>query len=70
MNPDDALRMVNLGERQDHFPAQLSAASSSVSPSRARSPSAPPCCCATSRPVRSISQPGIVVLEALARVNT
>jgi len=24
MNPDDALRMVNLGERQEHFPAQLS----------------------------------------------
>ena len=24
MKPDDALRMVNLGEREDHFPAQLS----------------------------------------------
>ena len=24
MNPDEALRMVNLGEREDHFPAQLS----------------------------------------------
>ena len=24
MNPDDALRLVNLGEREDHFPAQLS----------------------------------------------
>ena len=24
MNPHDALRMVNLGERHDHFPAQLS----------------------------------------------
>ncbi|HXR43436.1 MAG TPA: ATP-binding cassette domain-containing protein, partial [Pseudolysinimonas sp.] len=24
MNPGDALRMVQLGERQDHFPAQLS----------------------------------------------
>ena len=24
MNPSDALRLVNLGEREDHFPAQLS----------------------------------------------
>src|SRR6476619_289370 len=24
MNPGEALRMVNLGEREDHFPAQLS----------------------------------------------
>ena len=33
------------------------AASSSASPSPARSPSAPTCCCATSRPARSTSRP-------------
>jgi ABC-type lipoprotein export system ATPase subunit len=33
------------------------AASSSASPSRARSPSAPPCSCATSRPARSTTRP-------------
>ena len=33
------------------------AASSSASPSRARSPSGPTCCCATSRPARSTSRP-------------
>ena len=51
------------------FPPSSPAASSSAWRSPAPSPSGRPCCSATSRPARSTSRPGIVVLEALARVN-
>ena len=45
----EALELVGLGERLDHFPRSSRAASSSGWPSRAPSPSVPTCCCATSR---------------------
>ena len=45
------------------------AASSSASRSRARSSSGPTCCCATSRPARSTTSTGKLVLEVIARIN-
>ena len=57
MKPDDALRLVDLGDRMDHFPRSFPAASSSASPSRAPLPSVRLCCYATNRPARSIPRP-------------
>ena len=58
--------LVGLAERLRPLSRRSSpAASSSASPSRAPSPSGPTCCCATSRPARSTSRPGILVLEVL-----
>ncbi len=54
LDPREALELVHLGERIDHFPAQLSGGSSSGWPLRGPSPSNPTSCCATNRPERSM----------------
>src|SRR6185295_13810043 len=70
MNPDDALRMVNLGERQEHFPAQLSGGEQqrvAIARAIAKRPSVLLC----DEPTGALDiSTGIVVLEALQRVNT
>jgi putative ABC transport system ATP-binding protein len=69
MKPDDALRMVNLGEREDHFPAQLSGGEQqrvAIARAIAKRPSVLLC----DEPTGALDiSTGIVVLEALARVN-
>ena len=69
MNPHDALRMVNLGEREDHFPAQLSGGEQqrvAIARAIAKRPSVLLC----DEPTGALDiSTGIVVLEALARVN-
>jgi putative ABC transport system ATP-binding protein len=49
----EALERVGMAHRLKHYPAQLSAASSSASPSRARSSASPRSCWRTSRPETS-----------------
>ena len=70
MNPNDALRLVNLGERQDHFPAQLSGGEQqrvAIARAIAKQPSVLLC----DEPTGALDiSTGVVVLEALARVNT
>jgi putative ABC transport system ATP-binding protein len=70
MNPDDALRMVNLGERENHFPAQLSGGEQqrvAIARAIAKRPSVLLC----DEPTGALDiSTGIVVLEALARVNS
>jgi hypothetical protein len=58
MRPDEALALVGLDRRMNHFQAELSGASSSASPSRAPLPSGLKCCPATSQPVPLIPRPG------------
>jgi putative ABC transport system ATP-binding protein len=57
MAPEEALRLVNLDARRDHFPAQLSGGEQQRSPSPERSPSGRRSCCVTSRRARSTSPP-------------
>ena len=52
MKPDEALALVGLETRMDHFPPSFPAASSSGSPSRELSRSGRKSCSATSRPAR------------------
>ena len=70
MHPDDALRLVNLGERQNHFPAQLSGGEQqrvAIARAIAKRPSVLLC----DEPTGALDiSTGIVVLEALARVNS
>jgi putative ABC transport system ATP-binding protein len=70
MDPGEALRMVNLGDRQDHFPAQLSGGEQqrvAIARAIAKRPSVLLC----DEPTGALDiSTGIVVLEALARVNT
>src|SRR5262245_38782072 len=70
MEPDDALRMVNLGEREDHFPAQLSGGEQqrvAIARAIAKRPSVLLC----DEPTGALDiSTGIVVLDALARVNS
>ena len=69
MEPDEALRMVNLGEREDHFPAQLSGGEQqrvAIARAIAKRPSVLLC----DEPTGALdSKTGIRVLEALSQVN-
>lgn len=69
MSPEDALAMVGLGDRRDHFPAQLSGGEQqrvAIARAIAKRPDVLLC----DEPTGALdSQTGIVVLEALARVN-
>ena len=69
MKPDDALQMVNLGEREEHFPAQLSGGEQqrvAIARAIAKRPSVLLC----DEPTGALDiSTGIVVLEALQRVN-
>jgi lipoprotein-releasing system ATP-binding protein len=54
---ESLLAALGLGQRLTHRPSQLSGASSSASPSRARSPTARRWCSPTSRPATSTKPP-------------
>src|SRR5689334_25221348 len=69
MDRSDALRLVNLGERQDHFPAQMSSGEQQrVAIARAIAKRPAVLLCDEPTGALDIST-GIVVLEALERVN-
>ena len=69
MAPADALGLVNLGDRRDHFPAQLSGGEQqrvAIARAIAKRPAVLLC----DEPTGALDlSTGIVVLEALARVN-
>jgi putative ABC transport system ATP-binding protein len=69
MAPDDALRLVDLDARRDHFPAQLSGGEQqrvAIARAIAKRPSVLLC----DEPTGALDiSTGVVVLEALARVN-
>jgi putative ABC transport system ATP-binding protein len=70
MPPDEALRLVNLDQRSDHFPAQLSGGEQQrVAIARAIAKRPAVLLCDEPTGALDIST-GIVVLEALARVNS
>jgi len=69
MQPDEALQLVDLGHRMDHFPAQLSGGEQqrvAIARAIAKKPDVLLC----DEPTGALdSKTGIVVLEALQRVN-
>ena len=69
MEPMEALKMVNLEDRADHFPAQLSGGEQqrvAIARAIAKQPSVLLC----DEPTGALDvQTGIVVLEAIARIN-
>ena len=69
MKPDDALRLVDLGDRMDHFPSQLSGGQQqriAIARAIAKRPAVLLC----DEPTGALdSETGIIVLEALERVN-
>jgi putative ABC transport system ATP-binding protein len=69
MRPEDALRLVGLGERLDHFPAQLSGGEQqrvAIARAIAKQPAVLLC----DEPTGALDiTTGAVVLEALERVN-
>jgi len=69
MDPAEALKLVNLGERQDHFPAQLSGGEQQrVAIARAIAKRPAVLLCDEPTGALDIST-GVIVLEALERVN-
>ncbi|MDX1638113.1 MAG: ATP-binding cassette domain-containing protein [Balneolaceae bacterium] len=69
MRPEEALDLVNLGDRMDHFPAQLSAGEQqrgAIARAVAKNPEVMLC----DEPTGALdSKTGIVVLKALQKVN-
>jgi len=69
MDPADALRMVDLGERVDHFPAQLSGGEQqrvAIARAVAKRPEVMLC----DEPTGALDvRTGVVVLEAIQRIN-
>lgn len=67
--PEDALKLVNLGERMDHFPAQLSGGEQqrvAIARAIAKRPQVLLC----DEPTGALDiKTGIIVLDALAKVN-
>lgn len=58
MEPAEALALVGLESRLDHFPPSFRGVSNSALPSRAPSPNAPRCFCAMNPPARSTARRG------------
>src|SRR4029453_18053378 len=69
MNPVEALRLVNLVERQDHFPAQLSGGEQqrvAIARAVAKNPAVLLC----DEPTGALDvHTGVLVLEAIWRIN-
>jgi putative ABC transport system ATP-binding protein len=69
MNPEEALRLVGLGDRMDHFPAQLSGGEQqrvAIARAVAKNPAVLLC----DEPTGALdSATGIVVLEVLEKIN-